>query len=474
MPDFSFIGPKWPLGPVTWAFAGTTYASDARRPFSSSISSGPAQAEVAEAVQKWASVSGLDLRQVPDRASPANAPNIRIGYGRFDTATTRIMGETSVPLGPTLRSGVVVRLEDPAQLPTDNVGADIVYRGTGVTLYQLALHEFGHALGLDHSANLGSNLYPSIGSNNRDLGAPDVLGIRALYPAPSVKLRGPQSDYVIASVSGGQAYIQDKVAGRDNVQVMAKLGRISFSDGSALFDAGDTTAEVTRLYRGAFGRAPDLQGLEDNAALVSTRTIGINALAASFTAAPEFISRYGQTDTVAFVQQLYRNVLGREADADGQQNWINVVNATSRGDALLAFSDSQESHRLTLPITGSRNDAAATRLYQAAFDRAPDAPGLSLWSGALKQGMSLEQVAQGFIGSQEFAGRYGALDADGFVTQLYANVLHRAPDAPGKQGWLNELAGGSSRAKVLAGFADSNENRIATAGATHDAWVSVR
>ena len=26
---------------------------------------------------------------------------------------------------------------------------------------------------------------------------------------------------------------------------------------------------------------------------------------------------------------------------------------------------------------------------------------------------------------------------------------------------------------VMAGFADSNENRIATAGATHDAWVYV-
>lgn len=86
----------------------------------------------------------------------------------------------------------------------------------------------------------------------------------------------------------------------------------------------------------------------------------------------------------------------------------------------------------------------------------------------------MDQLAQGFVESTEFAGRYGSLDAGAFVAQLYANVLHRTPDAAGKQGWLDALANGASRGHVLAGFADSNENRIATAGATHDAWVYVR
>ena len=89
----------------------------------------------------------------------------------------------------------------------------------------------------------------------------------------------------------------------------------------------------------------------------------------------------------------------------------------------------------------------------------------------MHQGASVDQVAQDFVDSAEFARAYGNLDPAGFMSQLYANVLHRAPDPAGQQSWLSALAGGTTEAHVLAGFADSNENRIATAGATHDAWV---
>jgi len=252
---------------------------------------------------------------------------------------------------------------------------------------------------------------------------------------------------------------------------VAKLGRISFTDGSALFDPSGAAEDVARLYQGAFGRTPDIQGLDDNTALVTSNTIGLAALAASLISSPEFISRYGQTDTTGFARQLYVNVLHRDPDAAGQQLWVDYTNATSRGAALLAFSDSQENHRQSLPITGSQSDAEATRLYQAAFNRAPDGAGLALWSGQLHGGVAVNQVAQNLVDSREFAQSYGVLDPNGFVTQLYANVLHHSSDAAGKQSWLNALASGGSRAQVLAGFADSNENRIATAGATHDAWV---
>jgi len=120
-----------------------------------------------------------------------------------------------------------------------------------------------------------------------------------------------------------------------------------------------------------------LQGLDDNTALVTSNVLGLAALAASFASSPEFIARYGQTDTVSFARQLYANVLHRNPDAAGQQLWVNYTNATSRGDALLAFSDSLENHLQTLPIAGSKDDAEATRLYQAAFNRAPDNAGLA-------------------------------------------------------------------------------------------------
>ncbi len=474
MASYAFLGPVWRPGPITWSFADFTYPADqAQSSFSDPLSLTPvAQTVMAQAIQEWASVSGLTFQQVADTPDPNAAADIRIGFGKFTVATTGEIGETDYSLGSYFRPDTIVRMEDPTEAPLVSVGGTLVYGGAGgATFYQVALHEFGHALGLDHSSIPSAIMYPVSTAQNQALSASDILGIRTLYPPSSIQLHGLHTDYVIAQVSGGQAYIQDTRPGRDGVQTLARLDRINFADGSGLFDPTGTAEDVARLYQAAFGRAPDVPGLDSNTALVSTGTLSLAALAASFAASPEFNALYGQTDTAGFAWQLYLNVLHRSPDAAGQQLWVNDINATSRGDALLAFSDSQENHRQTLPIAGSQSDAEATRLYQAAFNRSPDSAGLAYWSGQLSQGAAVAQVAQGFTGSREFAAAYGALDPAGFVAQLYANVLHRAPDAAGQQSWLNILAIGGSRAQVLAGFADSNENRIATAGMTHDAWV---
>ncbi len=477
MVSYAYEGPKWQPGTITWSFAATTYAADQTRLAFSNPITAAYQATVVQAIQKWASVSGLVFQQVADTPDSSNAADIRIGFATLNTATTKTIGETAYRYyksSQLFANDNLIALEDPGEVPLVSANGSLVYGGPGgSTFYQVALHEFGHALGMDHSAAATDVMYPVATAANTDLSASDEAGIRALYPAPSVHLRGVHTDYVIALVSGGLAYIQDTKPGRDGVQTVANLGRVSFADGSALFDPTGVAEDVARLYQGAFGRAPDLQGLDDNTALITSNSISLAALAASFASSPEFNARYGQTNTAGFARQLYLNVLHRSPDAAGQQLWVNYTNATSRGDALLAFSDSFENHRQTLPIAGSASDAEATRLYQAAFNRAPDGAGLALWSGQLHQGVAVDQVAQAFVGSAEFAQTYGNLDPNGFVTQLYSNVLHRAPDAAGQQGWLSALAGGATRAHVLAGFADSNENRVATAGATHDAWVFV-
>lgn len=373
MPSYVFEGPTWPAGPITWSFAASTYFQDLfSQPFSSFV---PAayQATVAQAVQRWADVSELTLQQVPDTPTVFGAPDIRIGFGRLGTATTLHVGITNYYRGAHFAPDVTIRLEDPAEFPVTTPAGQPTYGTTGVTLYQVALHEFGHALGLGHSSSPGDVMYSVLSDNNRDLSLSDIAGIRALYPPAPVVLHGPHTDYVIAQVSGGQAYVQDLQPGRDGVQTLSHPGALRFTDGSGLFDPTGTAEDVTRLYQAAFNRAPDLPGLENNTALVTSGTLGLRSLAASFADSAEFQALYGRPDTPGFVQQLYLNVLHRPPDAAGQQQWSRFVDATSRADALLAFSDSQENHRQTLGIAGDRDDAEVTRLYQAAFSRAPDA-----------------------------------------------------------------------------------------------------
>jgi len=106
------------------------------------------------------------------------------------------------------------------------------------------------------------------------------------------------------------------------------------------------------------------------------------------------------------------------------------------------------------------NAGEAYRLYQAALDRAPDVSGLSSHIKNLDMGMSLHDDALNFFNLPEFHQVYGSnLSDEEFVTEVYQNVLDRAPDAAGEAYWLSRLADHSAdRAAVLIGFSESVEN----------------
>jgi hypothetical protein len=105
------------------------------------------------------------------------------------------------------------------------------------------------------------------------------------------------------------------------------------------------------------------------------------------------------------------------------------------------------------------------RLYQASFNRAPDLAGLGYWIGEGDRGMALTTVAGQFVGSAEFVKTYGTLDNTQYVTQLYSNVLHRAPDPGGLAYHVNLLnAQTTSRSDTLLSFCESGEYKAELIG----------
>ncbi len=127
----------------------------------------------------------------------------------------------------------------------------------------------------------------------------------------------------------------------------------------------------------------------------------------------------------------------------------------------LRFADGTLALDIALPGQGESNAGSAFRLYEAAFNRAPDLPGLAFWIKAMDGGMSALQAAQGFVASQEFRNVYGAdPTAQQLVTGFYTNILGRAPEAAGYDFWFNILNGRpDQRAMVLEGIANSPENQ---------------
>jgi predicted Zn-dependent protease len=99
------------------------------------------------------------------------------------------------------------------------------------------------------------------------------------------------------------------------------------------------------------------------------------------------------------------------------------------------------------------------RLYETSFDRTPDQTGSLYWSSVLANGASLLDIAQNFAISNEFQNDYAHMSITEFVSTLYANALHRAPDVGGLQYFTGILQAGASRASVLVDFSDSSECR---------------
>ncbi|HIJ62038.1 MAG TPA: DUF4214 domain-containing protein [Rhodospirillaceae bacterium] len=164
------------------------------------------------------------------------------------------------------------------------------------------------------------------------------------------------------------------------------------------------------------------------------------------------------------------SVVDSSASRDG------TVNAS--GVNYLTFSDKTV-------VVATADQANLARLYQAAFNRAPDIGGLNAWEDVYAANISASvktqgavtslaltplstggiSVAQGFTGSAEFTAKYAGLDNTGFLNQLYNNVFSRPADAGGLSAWLSVMNNGSySREMVLVGFAESTENIARTGG----------
>jgi hypothetical protein len=183
-----------------------------------------------------------------------------------------------------------------------------------------------------------------------------------------------------------------------------------------------------------------------------------------------------------FAMQQYRDFLGREADTAGLAGWTEALRNKSltREQVIKSFFDSQEFQNGVPSIA---------RLYLGYFKRIPDHAGLLGWVGAYRGGQALNEISAAFSSSAEFQQTYGALNNTQFVTLVYRNVLDRAPDAAGLNGWVDQLNAGATRGQIMIGFTESQEfkNRTnssvevimmyegmlrrAAESAGHSAWV---
>ncbi len=303
-----------------------------------------------------------------------------------------------------------------------------------------------------------------------------------VLPSP-LAFTGTQAQYALAPAGDGALQARDLSAAGSGALDLPGARVLTFGDGTtAVFDASGNAEAIARLYLAAYGQAPDLAGLLAYTQQADAGTVSLAQIAAAAPVSAQFLAG-GSLSDAQFVTRLYENADGRAPDAGGLAGYTQALaTGQTRGQVLLAIAESPEARVHSQAVAGSATDATVTRLYEAIDGRAPDAGGLAAYASALDGGQSVAQIAAAMLGSQEYMLRFGTPQGDfahgapgnaAFVTELYANLLGRAPDASGLAGYTAALAGGESRAQLVAGFVASDEARLATGPLTHLGYVSL-
>lgn len=159
---------------------------------------------------------------------------------------------------------------------------------------------------------------------------------------------------------------------------------------------------MMRLYRAYFLRTPDASGVTY---WIDKRRTGTSEVqvSQSFANSSEFKNRYGTLANRTFVEQVYRNVLGRNGDAGGVAYWTKQLDtkARNRGAVMLGFSNSNEYVR-----TQAAN-VTASALHVLLLGRAPTAAEITSVTTALSGGADVATLADAILRSPEYARRIG-------------------------------------------------------------------
>jgi hypothetical protein len=150
-------------------------------------------------------------------------------------------------------------------------------------------------------------------------------------------------------------------------------------------EVANLDAPMVRLYAATYLRIPDFGGLAFwTGEFRSGRRTLLN-IATEFATAPEFVQRYGTLNNRDYVNRLYLNILGRQADQGGSDFWTGRIDRgeESRGSMLMQFSESAEYKALTGTSTN------ATLVYSSLLRRAPSTAEQTALRDALTGGQTL-------------------------------------------------------------------------------------
>lgn len=246
---------------------------------------------------------------------------------------------------------------------------------------------------------------------------------------------GSKSNYIVAKTSSG--YAVTDAAGVNGTDTLANFEYLFFSEDGAVAIEDQSATGGTVSVTGSSGHdtftATSSNDLTDGGN--GNDTVIYSGLRSGY--------------TITRASNWY--IIEDNAGAGGTDTLTNIER--------LVFADA----KIGLDISG--NAGQVYRLYQAAFNRAPDKPGLANWIAQADSGIPLVDIANAFVSSVEFVQTYGNLTNRQFASQILYNILRENAEADVVGWWQNQIdSDAMTRAQILSGFSESSENQTAVIG----------
>jgi hypothetical protein len=327
------------------------------------------QNQILRAAQTWAEYTNINFAVVSDNGAQIGSGNyqqgdpamgdIRIGGYNFGTSS---LAQTYLP-PPGNNFSIAGDMEF-------NTGQNF-NNGRTYDLYTVALHEFGHALGLLHST-AGTAMYAYYQGVRQGLAADDIAGVRHTYSNDNP--RKPDAYYGSSTPNNSFATAADLTSKLDPNQLSAVLNNLDITNPGQQ-EYYSVTVPSQGLVGSVVGLVAGLLGANSSYTLtVKAQSSGLSLLAPTLTVyaadqttvlgSASGAGQYGTTLTVTVNgvspgQQVFIKVAGADNTPFGTGAYALGVNLGSGAMPAVTLPNTQTLNGT--PLTSSPADAQAIR-----------------------------------------------------------------------------------------------------------------